>query len=181
MPARNLDPPAGGHVWRRGSLATFPAREVPVEVVQAQGLVLVVVLNPVQRQIRYSLKEHEHPQGTEPPVDWQLRCLAASETVPLDDLDARSLTAPQHFWPEASSSRKGRTMFSSVASICLATSNQVRNATTHASQSPCVTSAWLLSHRVSGRSARNIDGQEGDRTCILPGAAVAVRLATPPV
>ena len=173
--------PGGGRVWRCGPPAAILAREVPAEVVQVQGLVLVVVSDPVQRQIRCGLTEHEHPQGAEPPVDRQLRCLAASETVPPDALDARSLTAPPHFWPEASSSRKWRTMFSSVASICLATSNQVRDATTHASRPLCVTSAWLLSHRVSGRSARNIDGQEGDRTCILPGAAVAVRLATPPV
>ena len=71
-----------------------PAREIPAEVVQTQGLALVDASDPVQREIRLGLMGREHPKGAEPPVDWKLRYLVAFEAVPFNVLDACSLSNP---------------------------------------------------------------------------------------
>ncbi|MDE2876556.1 MAG: IS4 family transposase [Gemmatimonadota bacterium] len=77
LPARRT--PGGSCVRRRRSSPVAPARDVPAQVGHVQGLALVVVSDPVQREIWQGLMEHEHPQGAGPLVGRQMRYLLWSE------------------------------------------------------------------------------------------------------
>ena len=76
LPARQT--PGGTCVRRRRSSPVVPARDVPAQVGEVQGLALVVVSDPAHREIWQGLMEHEHPQGAGPLVGRQIRYLLGS-------------------------------------------------------------------------------------------------------
>lgn len=77
LPARRT--PGGTCVRRRPSPPVPPARDVPAQVGQVEGLALVVVSDAAHREIWRGLMEHEHPQGAGPLVGRQIRYLLWSE------------------------------------------------------------------------------------------------------
>ena len=75
--------PASGPADARWNLCpaapVAPARDVPEQVGQVQGLALVVVSDPAHREIWQGLMGHGRPQGAGPPVGRQMWYLLWSE------------------------------------------------------------------------------------------------------
>ena len=77
LPARRT---SGGTCVRKRRPATVaPPRDVPAEVGQVRGLMLVPVANRAHREIWQGLMEYEHPRGAGPLVGRQLRYLLWSD------------------------------------------------------------------------------------------------------
>ena len=77
LPARRT---SGGTCVRKRHPATVaPPRDVPAEVGQVRGLMLVPVANRAHREIWQGLMEYEHPRGAGPLLGRQLRYLLWSE------------------------------------------------------------------------------------------------------